>query len=143
MSVREVLGTKRCWIAAALMAAVALCGCAAGAALQQRGALPQDAGGGWMCAVCLGAGSAGGWVAAAGKKGSVLMSAAAALITAVLTVPTAAIATGGVMWSSQSARCMGALLTGAVLAGLIKASRQGRRRAIRPRRRPMKRAARR
>ena len=141
MSVREVLGTKRCWIAVAVMAAAVLCGCAAGAALQQRGALGQSAGEGWMCAACLAAGLAGGWTAAAGKTGAMLRAVAPALITAALAVPMAAIAMGGVTWSGQSAKCMGALMTGAVLAGLIKASRRGRRRGARLRRRPVKRTA--
>ena len=143
MSVREMLGSKRLWIAAAGMLMTLAALCAVGAWLQQGGMLPQNEGSRWVIGACLVSGAVGGWVAASGRRGGLTRAGAAALIAALLMLPLGAMLTGGVALTSQSVRCLAALLLGAALPGFVRAMRKGRRGKVPTRRRTPGRAVRR
>lgn len=143
MSVRELLGSKRLWIAAAGMLTTLAVLCAVGAWMQQGGVLSQSMGNNWATGACLASGVIGGWVASGGRRGGLTRAGAAALIAAVQMLPLGAVLTGGVSLSAQSVRCLAALLLGAALPGFLKALRQGRRGQVHTRRRTPGRAVRR
>ena len=138
MTVGEVLGARRTWIAAAAAALTVAALCAVGAALMESGTLPQRLEGSWVCAACLLSGALGGLIAAGRRPAGFVRALTAALAVILAALLTAWLLPGAIKLAGQSGRCLAALALGAACTGVSEPLRQGRKGRRRRRRSPRK-----
>lgn len=128
--VGAVLG-KRTWLGAGAALAAAAAGCALGALLTVKGVLPESGALAWSCGCWALATFTGGRLAARGRGEGTLTAALAAGLAVYLLAWLAGITLGNASFRSGGLYLTGAVLGGAVIAGLLGGGKPRKRRDLR------------